>query len=56
MTNQEVKQILYKNESAICIVSNLLKVFEIQPQYLRAFTLLNAIKVIDNFYVQDQKN
>ena len=53
---QEAMQVVYKNESAISVVSNLIQIFEIWPQYLRYFTLMNCMKVIDNFFVQDQKN
>ena len=37
-------------------MTNLMNILDIQPQYLRHFTLMNCVKVIDEFYVQDQKN
>ena len=45
-----------KNFNAPSIIKNLLSIFEIWPQYFRNFTLQNCVKVIDNFYLLDQKN
>ena len=41
------------DEDYVQIISNLLTIFEIRPQYFRFFTLHNCMNVINHFYVQD---
>ena len=38
------------------LIENILKIFEIQPQYFRWFTLQHCVNLINDFYVQDQRN
>ena len=54
--DQEPKEMrgYHLNQTPLSILSNLISFFEIQPLYFRNFTLMNIIRVVDNFYLEHQ--
>lgn len=46
---------LYKNDSPVSVIGNLLKILEMNPQYFRSYTLLHCLSVLDHFYSIDQR-